>query len=86
MMDKGFNYYQGAINTAVAMRERLFAGGVKPRGEDWVYLDAEYALFTSSQRNMQLWLSGEEVWFRNHKRDKRGKLLSCDAYFKDHDY
>lgn len=81
-MDKEL-YYQGARIAAIAMRERLFAGGCKPKGDDWVYFDAEYALLIKNRRNLELWLSGAEVSFRNHKRDSKGKLVSCEAYFTE---
>lgn len=54
------------------------------RGEDKVYIKAELDLITSSKRNMQLWLEGTEMRFRNHKRNKKGKLESCECYFVEY--
>lgn len=51
------------------------------RGDDKVYIKAELDMITSSKRNMQLWLDGTEMRYRNHKRDKKGKLESCECYF-----
>lgn len=81
-MDKGKDYYRGAQIAAQAVRERLFAGGFRPKGEDWIYLDAEFNLITKTPQNIEIWLNGETVAFKNHKR-KKGKLISCDAFFPE---
>ena len=54
------------------------------RGDDKVYIKAELDKITSSKRNMQLWLDGTEMRYRNHKRNKKGKLESCECYFVEH--
>lgn len=51
------------------------------RGDDKAYIKAELDMITSSKRNMQLWLDGTQMCFRDHKRDKKGKLESCECYF-----
>jgi len=52
------------------------------RGDDKVYIKAELDMITSSKRNMQLWLDGTtRIAYRNHKRNKKGKLESCECYF-----
>lgn len=51
------------------------------RGDDKAYIKAELDMITSSKRNMQLFLDGTQMCFRNHKRDKKGKLESCECYF-----
>jgi len=51
------------------------------RGDDKTYIKAELDLITSSKRNMQLWLDGTQMRYRNHNRNKKGKLESVDAYF-----
>lgn len=51
------------------------------RGDDKVYIKAELDTITSSKRNMQLWLDETQMRYRNHKRDKKGKLKSCECYF-----
>ena len=51
------------------------------RGNDKVYIKAELDMITSSKRNMQLWLDGTDMRYRNHKRDKKGKLKSVECYF-----
>ena len=51
------------------------------RGDDKAYIKAELDTITSSNRNMQLWLEDTPIRYRNHKRDKKGKLESCECYF-----
>lgn len=73
------SYYQGARMIGVKVLEGI--KNRKPKGDDWVYLEAEWRLYTESVRNMQLYMDGYEVRYRNHQKDKRGKLLRCEAYF-----
>ena len=53
--------------------------GVK-RSEDMVYTKAIVSLLASDLRNVQEYLLGTNIGFRNHIRDKKGKLVSCEAY------
>ena len=74
-------YYQGARIVA----EKLIPYVMQNyRGDDKVYIKAELDMITSSKRNMQLWLDGTEMRYRNHKRDKKGKLESCECYFVEY--
>lgn len=75
-------YYQGALMAACKVTESLL-NGKKPKGEDWIYLQAEWELITSSKRNMQLFLDGTKIAYRNHKRNKKEKLESCECYFAE---
>ena len=54
--------------------------GVK-RSEDIVYTKAIVNLLASDLKNIQEYLLGTNIGFRNHVRDKKGKLVSCEAYF-----
>jgi hypothetical protein len=54
------------------------------RGDDKTYIKAELDTITSSKRNMQLWLDGTPMRYRNHKRNKKGKLESCECYFVEY--
>lgn len=74
-------YYQGALDAVSKIFPTLFSSGRKPKGEDWIFLQAEWELITSSKRNMQLFLDGTRIAYRNHRRDKKGRIESCDAYF-----
>ena len=71
-------YYQGAIIVAMKLIPYVMQNY---RGDDKVYIKAELDLITSSKRNMQLWLDGTQMRYRNHNRNKKGKLESVDAYF-----
>lgn len=51
------------------------------RGEEKVYLEAELKLILSSKRNIQLFLEDTPMRYRNHKRDKKGKLESVECYY-----
>lgn len=73
------SYYQGAIMAVRKVADSLLNN--KPKKDDWIYLKAEWCLITSSKRNMQLYLDGTEMRYRNHKRNKRGKLESVECYF-----
>lgn len=73
------SYYQGARMIGVKVLKGI--QNRKPKGDDWVYLEAEWRLYTESVRNMQLYMDGYEVRYRNHQKDKRGKLIRCEAYF-----
>ena len=77
-------YYMGALDAVRKIFPTLFSSDRKPKGEDWIYLQAEWELITSSKRNMQLWLDGTEMRYRNHKRNKKGKLESCECYFVEY--
>ena len=54
------------------------------RGDDKAYIKAELDMITSSKRNMHLWLDKTPMRYRNHKRDKKGKLESCECYFVEY--
>ena len=51
------------------------------RSEERVYTKAIVSLLASDLRNVQEYLLGTNIGFRNHIRDKKGKLTSCEAYF-----
>ena len=73
-------YYQGALMAVRKVTDSLLSGN-KPKKDDWVYLKAEWDFITSSKRNMQLYLDGTEMRYRNHQCSKRGKLESVECYF-----
>jgi hypothetical protein len=73
-------YYLGAIQAVQEVTRQLLDGD-KPKGEDWVYLEAFWKFITMNKRNMQLFMEGTEMRYRNHQRDKRGKLKSVECYF-----
>ena len=74
---------QGAREMLIKLYEddkMILPVGVK-RSEDRVYTKAIVTLLASDLKNVQEYLIGTNIGFRNHIRDKKGKLISCEAYF-----
>ena len=77
------NRMQGAREMLVKLYEddkMILPLGLK-RSEDIVYTKAIVNLLAIDLRNVQEYLLGTNIGFRNHVRDKKGKLISCEAYF-----
>lgn len=77
------NRMQGAREMLIKLYEddnMILPLGVK-RSEDMVYTKAIVNLLISDLRNVYEYLLGTNIGFRNHVRDKKGKLVSCEAYF-----
>lgn len=76
--------YYGAYYGGVLMAMAFVRDNVVPimKGEDRVYMEAVFDLVTKRKDNARRLLEGEyEVRFRNHEKDKRGKVVKCEAYF-----
>lgn len=77
------NRMQGAREMLIKLYEddkMILPLGVK-RSEDMVYTKAIVTLLSSDLKNIQEYLLGTNFGFRKHVRDKKGKLVSCEAYF-----
>ena len=77
------NRMQGAREMLIKLYEddkMILPLGLK-RSEEMVYTKAIVNLLISDLRNVQEYLLGTNIGFRNHIRDKKGKLVSCEAYF-----
>ena len=77
------NRMQGAREMLIKLYEydnMILPLGAK-RSEYRVYTKAMVNLLISDLRNVQEYLLGTNIGFRNHVRDKKGKLVSCEAYF-----
>ena len=77
------NRMQGAREMLIKLYEddkMILPLGVK-RSEDRVYTKSIVTLLASDLKNVQEYLLGTNICFRNHLRDKKGKLISCEAYF-----
>ena len=77
------NRMKGARDMLINLYENdnmILPLGVK-RSEDKVYTKAIVNLLISDLRNVQEYLFETNIGFRNHVRDKKGKLISCEAYF-----
>ena len=72
-------YYLGAIQAVQRVVSELTAN--KPKGDDWIYLEALWKCITKDKRHMQMYLDGEEMRYRNHVTAKNGKLKSVECYF-----
>ena len=77
------NRMQGAREMLVKLYEddKMILPVCAKRSEDMVYTKAIVNLLASDLRNVQEYLLGTNIGFRNHIRDKKGKLISCEAYF-----
>ena len=74
---------QGAREMLIKLYEddkMILPLGVK-RSEDIVYTKAIVNLLASDLTNVHEYFLGTNICFRNHVRDKKGKLVSCEAYF-----
>lgn len=77
------NRMQGAREMLIKLYEddkMILPLGAK-RSEDMVYTKAIVNLLIIDLINVQEYLLGTNIGFRNHVRDKKGKLVSCEAYF-----
>ena len=77
------NRMQGAREMLIKLYEydkMILPLGLK-RSEGMVYTKAIVSLLASDLKNIQEYLLGTNIGFRNHVRDKKGKLMSCEAYF-----
>jgi hypothetical protein len=72
-------YYLGAIQAVQKVVGELTTN--RPNGDDWVYLKAFWDFITKNKRNMQMFMDGDEMRYRNHQHDKKGKLVSVECYF-----
>ena len=77
------NRMHGAREMLIKLYEddkMILSVGVK-RSEERVYTKAIVTLLASDLSHVQEYLLGTNIGFRNHVRDKKGKLTSCEAYF-----
>lgn len=70
-------YMQGAMTAMMKARD-CFMPYIK--GENAVYARAEFDLYLDSMRNMERFLTGDRIGYRNHDR-KGNRLVKCEAYF-----
>ena len=87
-MSKEFQYlhpWSERLHGAIQLLQRLKDGNVNllpSIGKDSkIYSNALYSAI-SDIRGMQDFLEGKELHFKDHQMDKKGKLISCVAYFQ----
>ena len=78
---------QGARDMLLAIVERVPPGKFyldywrTNTKDNKVYHNAIVALVLSDLRNVHSFLAGQRIGYRNFRTDKKGKLVSCEAYF-----
>lgn len=71
-------YYSGVRKAVSKVVDYLSRPRTK---EDDLYYLAELKLALKDIRTAQLWTDGVQISFRNHRKDRKGKLVSAEAYF-----
>lgn len=78
-------YYLGALLAVKKVIEMM--DEVEWKHLEKPYREATLKLITKDKRSMQLYMDGcHEICYRNHVKDKKGKIKSCEAYFSDSEY
>lgn len=81
-------YIDGARTMLLRLRENCLCDEPKPKGYGkdkyhQIYQKAVLDLIMDSKDNVDRFLSQDydEIRFKDHERDKKGKLIKCRAYF-----
>jgi len=76
-------YISGARQMLLRLLDNFNIGAMeKCDKNDAVYVKAELDMILSSTDNTRQFLYGDQdIHFRNHESDKRGRLVSVEAYF-----
>lgn len=77
-------YISGAQQMLLVMQrnEVLLCNVTHNRAKDKIYSDAEYKLALSSMDNTYMYLMNhKKIGYREHVLNKKGKLVSVEAYF-----
>ena len=81
---RNLNYYGYYIQGARMVMLRVMEEWLPQlRHEDAVYMKAILKLALEDTRNTQRYLMRDPIGFRGHKSDKRGRLLSAEAFFME---
>lgn len=77
------HYFGAYLDGARAMLRKLQDHElINPKEKrEKVYCDAQIQLILEDKHKTNLFLQGEQIRFRNHQKDKKGKLTKCEAYF-----
>ncbi len=78
-------FMSGAMRMFVRLMEYELVSSRKKTKEDRIYDAATLRLISSGKDNAYRFITSgfDEIRFRNHERDKNGKLVSCEAYFAE---
>lgn len=75
-------YYLGALLAVTKVLEMM--NEVEWKHLEKPYREATFKLITKDKRSMQLYMEGcYDICYRNHVKDNKGKVKSCEAYFAD---
>lgn len=74
-------YYSGA---RAAILKLVDEQQVRIPDQEKVYDNAFFKLITTSLDNTRRFMDGQQIRYRNHERNKRGKLVKCEAYFVEY--
>lgn len=72
-------YTSGAIRGVLKIMDDMFEKN--RNGENDIYRNAYVKLITQDKYSINRWLNGDKVGYRNHVRNAKGKLMSCEAYW-----
>jgi len=76
-----YSAYISGARAAIQKFSELFPDLFQGKGKDAPYNRALLTLVLSSKRNTDLFLRGEQTSYRNFVKDKKGKIVSCEAFF-----
>lgn len=74
-------YYSGA---RAAIRTLIESYQLRLQGQEKIYDEAMFKLITASLDNTRRFMDKQLIGYRNHERNKRGKLVKCEAYFMEY--
>lgn len=72
----------GARTALLRLKEDIEDLG-RIKGDELVYFLAEMELALNDLENADKYISGAKIGYRNHIRNKKKKLIKCEAYFLD---
>ena len=71
-------YYRGARAAILFLRDVY---QIRIPSQEKIYDEALFKLVTASLDNTRQFMDKQQIGYRNHERNKRGKLVKCEAYF-----
>lgn len=76
-------YYSGAMAMARHLEALLYEddGTSSITLKQRPYIKAILDKIGTSKRNAELFLDGYDIHYRNHKKSKSGKVVSCEVFF-----
>ena len=72
------SYYSGARAAILFLRDVY---QIRIPSQEKIYDEALFKLVTASLDNTRQFMDKQQIGYRNHERNNRGKLVKCEAYF-----